>query len=583
MIPILFSATETVFATHGLGDLSEAISCVVVEERNGEYELAMEYPISGYCFSDIQVQRIILAKPNIYDNPQPFRIYDITRPLDGVVTINARHISYDLSGIVVALPYNSVSGIQVPYDITATSVGTAFAAMKTNSRGTNNFTFQSDIATTANFTIKAPNSFRSLMGGVEGSVLDVFGGEYFFDKFTVNLLAHRGSDRGFNIVYGHNLTDLSQEEEVANCYTGVMAFYNGEDGRKEGAVRSTGLSLGYSRIYLIDATEDFDALPSVSRLNEYADTYISSHELTAPKVSLSVSYQQVDSTIFERVSLCDTVHVYFELLGVDTTAKIIRTNYNVLLDRYNKVDIGSIRANIAQTLVEADKKIAKKITKSTMDAAINRATSLITGNRGGYVVTITDANGEPQELCIMDTPDINTATKVWRWNQNGLGYSSTGYNGDYGLAMTADGEIVADYISAGVLQSGDGQTFYLDLKDGILKMNNPTITLGTGANAKSLTTWTQQTDTNAEALEAISGYLNYSNGVVIIGDINSQIALRVENDRIAFKDTGTNKELAYFSNNELTVPDLIITQSMDFGRYHIDTTNGLSFKWGASS
>ena len=166
MTPILFPSSSSSFTTQGIGRLTDALSCVVTEERNGEYELEMTYPISGVNFSSIAVQNIILAKPNTFDDPQPFRIYSITRPLEGIVTINARHVSYDLSGVIVDM------------GLTATSAGAALSQMAAHCSGIGNFTFTSDNATTANWYTGAPATFRSMMGGVEGSILDRFGGEY---------------------------------------------------------------------------------------------------------------------------------------------------------------------------------------------------------------------------------------------------------------------------------------------------------------------------------------------------------------------------------------------------------------------
>lgn len=574
MIPILFPASATSYTTRGIGTLTDALSCVVTEERNGEYELALDYPMGGRFFSEIKSQAIILAKPNTYDGPQPFRIYAISRPLQGVCTVSARHISYDLAGIPVTVPASGSPQVLTP--ITAQTAAAAMTAMKENSAVTNPFTFTTDVTTRATFRITHAGSFRSYMGGQQGSLLDVYGGEWKYDGFTVRLLASRGADRGFQIRYGKNLLDLKQEEKCANCYTGVMAFYSTDEGEKQGGIQNTGVTLGYDRVLVLDATEEFETTPTVGQLNEYARGYIASHEMSAPVVSLTVSFAQIGAAL-ERVSLCDTVTVIFDELGVQTQAKIVRTEYDVLLERYDKVEIGTIRTTLADTIVTAEKEIAKLPTTSEMNKAIQTATDLITGVSGGYVVINRDANGEPFELLIMDAPTIDTATKVWRWNQNGLGYSSTGYSGDYGLAMTSDGSIVADFINAGILQSGDGgETFYLDLAGGVLRMKASDLWIGDTNLASTI----GQVGVNQEDIEAISGYLRYANGTVTIGDTNSKIALTVQNDRLAFVDTAKNKQLAWFTNDRLYVPNITITSSLDFGNYRIDTSNGgMTFIW----
>lgn len=563
MTPILFHSSSSSFTTQGIGRLADALSCVVTEERNGEYEMEMTYPISGVNFSSIAVQNIILAKPNTFDDPQPFRIYSITRPLEGIVTINARHVSYDLSGVIVDM------------GLTATSAGAALSQMAAHCSGIGNFTFTSDNATTANWYTGAPATFRSMMGGVEGSILDRFGGEYHYNIWEVANMANRGADRGFTIRYGKNLIDIEQEEECANCYTGVKAFWQKDGNTIESLLVPTGINLGYDRNLLIDATEDFETMPN--DLSAYVEAYIDSHELTSPKVSINLSFQQIDKDYLERVTLCDTVHVYFESLGVDATAKIITTVYDVLRDRYESLKIGSVRTTLADTITTVQKEAAAAPTKSSMQDAIDRATNLLAGVNGGYVVLNRDANGEPYEILIMDSPDINTAQKIWRWNQNGLGYSSN-YGHSYGLAMTRDGQIVADYINTGILQSGDGQSFYLNLTTGELRMKAADIQLG-GVDLSSALTGISD---NASSIAKIGNYLSYNSGtgVVTIGDSNSEIALKVENDRVAFVDTGSNVELAYFTNDRLMIKDATIINSLDFGNYRLDTTyNGITFRW----
>lgn len=569
MIPILFPAAETSFTTQGIGRLTDALSCVVTEERNGSYELELQYPEGGVNFSSIQTQAIILAKPNTYDDPQPFRIYAITKPLEGICTINARHISYDLSGAIVLPPSGG---------IVAQNAGQAMTQMAANADGAAAFTFSSDNATQSTFQMSVPASFRSMMGGVQGSILDVFGGEYHYDKFLVENLAARGEDRGYTIRYGKNLTDLNQEEECSNCYTGVICYYNGEDGTVWGSMVSTGITLGYTRNLLVDLTEEFETLPDAAALTEAASDYIDSHEMTTPRVSLTVSFQQVDETFMERVTLCDTVSVFFEPLGVSAKAKIIRTVYDVLLERYESLEIGSVRNSLADTILTVEKEAELAPTKSTMQSAINRATELLTGAYGGYVRLNRDANGNPYEILIMDTDDEATAQRIWRWNQNGLGYSDD-YGQNYGLAMTADGEIVADYISTGILRSGDdGESFYLNLGTGELRMKAADIYLGSTNLADTIS----QVSENTSELVELGNYISYNSttGVLTLGDSNSEIALKIENDRVAFVDVNSDDELAYFTNSRLMIADATIINSLDFGNYRLDTShNGITFRW----
>ncbi len=482
-----YYAADSEIKGNGVGALRDALYCTVTEERNGSYELEMGYPVSGQHYSELTLRGLICAKPNPYSEEQYFRVYKISRPINGQVIISAQHISYDLCGIPVA-----------PY--TAGTAAQALDRLKSQATVECPFEFWTDLSTTADFAAPVPSSLRSLLGGIDGSILDVYGGEYEWDNYTVKLHSERGTDRGVSIRYGKNLTDLTQEENCTNVYTGVYPYW----ADSAGAV--TQISTGpvvdvpenqysFTRVLLLDLSQDYTERPTDEQLKQSALSYIKANKIGVPKVSLKLSYAQLEQTVeykgkalLERVGLCDTVHVTFERLGVDATAKVIKTTYNVLLDRYDSVELGTPRSNLASTIVGIEKSTKTEVdkTKSALQQAVDQATKLITGNLGGYVVLHSSAgNDTPDELLVMDQPDINTATKVWRWNLSGWGYSSTGYAGPYRLAATMDGAINADLlttgtlnaeiIKAGILKSQTGDAFYLDLVSGELRINAKSI------------------------------------------------------------------------------------------------------------
>lgn len=474
MKPVLFAPTATEFTTNGLGKLSDAASCTVKETRNGAFELTLKYPIEGIHYAEIQQRSIILAKPNPVDLAQPFRVYRISKPINGLVTVYAYHISYDLTGIPVS-PYS------------AASVQAALAGFSTNAVAANPFTFWSDMTSSGDFTVKSPASVRSLLE----TVLKVYGGEYKYDKYTVRLYQQRGVNRGVTIRYGKNLTDLKQDENCSNVYTGVYAYYSDGNGIVETNPKVTPApgTYDYTRILPLDLTAEFKEAPTAEALKAAAEQYMSDHNIGVPEVSLNVSFVQLEQTqeykdlaLLERVELCDTVTVIFERLGVNATAQVTSTVYNVLIDAYDSVTIGNVRKNVAMTIAEQAQEIAKGPDLTALQAAVIEATELITGNQGGYVVIHSSTGSEkPDEILIMDQPSIEEATQVWRWNKSGLGYSSSGYNGPYGLAMTIDGKINADFITtggmdaaritAGILQSKDGR-FLIDLTANTVTMKN---------------------------------------------------------------------------------------------------------------
>lgn len=474
MKPVLFAPTATTFETNGLGKLSDAASCTVKETRNGAFELTLKYPVEGIHYAEIQQRSIILAKPNPVDLEQPFRVYRISKPINGLVTVYAYHISYDLTGIPVS-PYS------------AASVQAALAGFSTYAAVTNPFTFWSDMTASGDFTVKAPASVRSLLE----TVLEVYGGEYKYDKYTVRLYQQRGVNRGVTIRYGKNLTDLKQDENCSNVYTGVYAYYSDGNGIVETSPKVTPApgTYDYTRVLPLDLKAEFKEAPTAEALRAAAEQYMSDHNIGVPEVSLNVSFVQLEQTqeykdlaLLERVELCDTVTVIFERLGVNATAQVTSTVYNVLIDAYDSVTIGNVRKNVAMTIAEQAQEIAKGPDLTALQAAVIEATELITGNQGGYVVIHSSTGGKtPDEILIMDQPDIESAVQVWRWNKSGLGYSSSGYNGPYGLAMTIDGKINADFITtggmdaaritAGILQSKDGR-FLIDLTANTITMKN---------------------------------------------------------------------------------------------------------------
>ena len=457
MIPILYSKAETVAQlvadkTNGVGRLADATSCKGQEDRNGAFTLSMTYPISGIHYADIVIGGCIKAKPNELADPQLFRIYHISKPLNGMVTIDAQHLSYDLSKAVVK-PFSAKG-------ITAVTSG-----MISNMIGGIGFSFSSDINNgDSQFTNDHPQSFRALLGGQEGSVLDVFGGEYEFNNEKVILHAHRGSDNGVVIRYGKNLTSVQQDENIESTYTAVYPYVLNSDQETIAGDLQTVVSTSEPKILALDLSSEFkeeDGTPTAAQINAKAQKYIKVNNIGVPKVSLDVSFVQLWQTQeykeiapLERVSLCDTVTVKYEKLGVDAKAKVITTVYDVLAERYDSITLGDAKSSLASTIAAApDRNEIQKQASSDLERAVTRATNLITGQKGGHVVIKRDANGKPQELLIMDTEDEATATKVWRWNLSGLGYSSKGINGEYGTAITQDGEIVADFITTGDLNA----------------------------------------------------------------------------------------------------------------------------------
>lgn len=575
---ILYDHDEEAFTSNGLGALPDAASCTVTEERNGGYEVEMDYPLTGSHFSDIQKRRILYVKPNPYDDPQPFRIYSITKPINGIVTVHAAHLSYDTSGSIVKL---------FPAD--AGSASAAMSYLKNFSVPSTPFTFFTNVGKSGTMSVPKPSSIRSLLGGSDGSILDTFGGEYLFDKWNISLLESRGSNRGVTIRYGKNMTDLEQEENDTDFYTGVYPFWysESEDGglvtlsANDGIVNAPG-NYDFVKIMPLDlSSEDFSKettdsegytttieKPTEAELLAAAQKYIANNKIGIPKVSLDVSFVMLaqaeeykDFARLETVKLCDTVTVEFEKLGVKTTAKCIKTVYNVLTDKYDAIELGEPKSSLAETVSNQGTLIEEASDKSYMERAIQNATDLImSGKLGGYV-TVTK-----NEIYIADNKDLDKAVKVWRWNSGGLGYSSSGKDGPFGTAMTSDGKIVADYISTGNLDCSvlnvsniHGDSILVDTIGALNGINQKT------DSYQYIKTGLLDSDGNYGI--AIGQLTTNSDGTL---STSSSEYVKITSGRISFMQNGT--EVAYMSGKKLVIKNGDITAS-DF-RF----TNGVSIK-----
>lgn len=514
--PILYKDNETDFSHNGIGILSDCILCEVTEERNGGFELIMKYPSSGIHYSDITDRSIIKAKTNQSDKTQLFRVYARSKPMNGIVTISAAHISYDLSGIPVS-PFS------------ASSAGAAMVGFSNNAAVDCPFDFWTDKQTEAAFSVNVPKSIRSCFGGSSGSILDVYGGEFEFDNYTVRLYNSRGENRGVSIRYGKNMTDIKQDENCAAVYTGVYPYWLDANGENlvqldEKIVNASG-NYNFVKIKPLDLSSYFDEQPTQEQLLSRAESYMEENEIGIPTVSLTVSFAQLDQTeeykgmaFLDRVFLCDTVNVEFPALGVSTTAKATKIIYDVLLDRVKSVTLGSVRTNIVDTVVKQQQSIEKVESPTFLQQAVSNATNWITSGNG-YVVISKNEDGQASEILIMDTPDIETATNIWRWNSGGLGYSSTGYAGPYTTAITQDGQIVADFVATGTLNANI-------IKSGVLQSNDGNFLVNLDTGEISITGYS-----TSEELEAVN------EEIVTIKTESGDLAITLQ----SIVDNGTTK------------------------------------------
>lgn len=524
-MPILYRADETEFDTYGIGMLSDCTFCEVTEERNGAFECVMKYPLHGALFDEIKNDRVILVKPNDTSRSQPFRIYRITTPMNGIITVYAQHMSYDLSGIGVLC-----------FESKSVSPQLALERIFANTSSKHGFKCRTDLSAPRAFSVSKPMSIRACLGGTEGSVLDVWGGEYEWDMFDVILHSKRGKDNGVVIEYGKNLTSLEQDNDFSSVYTHLLPYAVIKNGDTESVVTLSEITIPIVETYAREKTliKDFSSFfkdgetVTEDTLRAKAKSYIKQNpfgdETPTVKVSFEPLWQQPEySQFLEKVNLCDTVIVRHPDMNIEVKTKVIETVYDALAEKYSSITLGTAKSNFVNTVAEI-KSTTDEIKKETdsfpllMNTAIKNATSLISGQQGGFVVMHTDSvTGKPYELLILDNENLYDTRNVWRWNVSGLGFSKSGYNGPYETAITADGKIVADFITsgtlmaniikAGVISSADNSSWW-DLESGEVHLSAYTKTEDTDKLSDSIAEITERTSTLEQTAEDISFKIN---------------------------------------------------------------------------
>lgn len=343
----------------GRGVLSDATSCTVTEQLNGEYELELTYPIDGQHFELIGTGKIIAARP--YRNAprvQPFRIYAESRPLNGEVTFYARHISYDALGVPVR-PFVAASAAAALVTLTQSVVIQC------------PFTFATNIESAGNFALERPAKLQSvLLGTGEGSLTAAYGGELVRDGYSIQLLQRRGADRGARIVYGRNLIDLTQEKSIEEMYDAVYPYYindSSEEGEQAGVTEladalvliSAESAATAKNVYMLDLSNDFDETPSAEQMQQAAARCIAKNGLDKPKVTLSVKYvdlsrtqEYADMVNLDHIELGDTVTVQYARLGVDVKARVTALTYDVLRDEYESLTVGDAQENLSGIIAQ---------------------------------------------------------------------------------------------------------------------------------------------------------------------------------------------------------------------------------------
>ena len=351
MIPILYEASETMFTSNGIGRLNDVASVEVVEERNGQFECDFEMPIDGAHFDDIICGRIIYVTHDDSGVPQPFDIVSYSKPIDGKVKFHAVHVSYRQSGIVAkAQNINSLSA--------------AMAAMTETAQPDNPFVYKHDFESNAYMAAfdGIPRSVRQLLGGIEGSVLDAYGGEYEWNNFTVFLHRERGINRSFTIRYGVNMADYNDDTDYSATFTSCVPYWKGNDNGAEkivlGNLTESGNASynGRTVCAALDLSDKFETAPTVAQLTQAAKNYMVSNQTNLPHQTIKVDFVRLQDLGYEglenllQCNLCDRINVEFPRYGMRGQFKIVKTVWDALEDRYKSMELGALSVSLADAL-----------------------------------------------------------------------------------------------------------------------------------------------------------------------------------------------------------------------------------------
>ena len=468
------------FTNNGYGFLTDVLSANVVEELNGDYNLVFTYVLNGALSEYIVQDNIVRCKVE-GGTFQPFRIKRVIKDFTKI-EVYAQHIFYDL--------LNNFVLDTAPTNLTCQSFG-AWVLSKTNFE--TNFNYYSDITNTASARYVRRNPIEVILGDIENSMINIFGGDIERDNFTIKQLAQRGSSTGEKLVIGKNVKEIKITTDNSNVITRLLPL--GFDGLMLPENYVDSLNIGNYLTPRI-AKEEFQNIkydPESTEEDVYTDkeeaytalrnaaNQLFESGIDEPQINIKIDWLELSKTDqYKQYQSLETLHlgdyVTANILGMDYSTRIVKTTYNVLTDSIDKFEIGSIQRNIGSSVNLNTQRVEQINPSSILQSAKDSATNQINTALGGYVIkTQTD-------LYIMDTPDTTTAQKIWRWNLNGLAYSSTGINGIYETAITSNGEIVADFITTGTM-SADRIT---NLREVVLNNNGASILIGDDPNNPSI-------------------------------------------------------------------------------------------------
>ncbi|MDR5045598.1 endopeptidase [Bacillus thuringiensis] len=452
----LYKPNETDFTHNGIGALDKNIyNATVEEELNGLFLFSFSYPL--FAPRGLEIEGMSIIKVPTPDGEQLFRVA-APKVSMGEIKAQCYHIFYDLTENLIE-------------DIFAetTNGNGAMNRMSAGCQYKHPFQFYSDVPKIASARIVRKNPVEALLdSSQDNSFVNRWGGELKRDNFDVKMLQNRGMDRGVVIRHKKDLLGYEGNVDWKSPITRIMP--QGFDGlflpekyvdspliNKYPHPKIKVVEFKHIKAAIGENADDEDAVPleeAYRLLRQAAKDMFAIQKVDQPKANYNVKFQELSQTEeykdykhLQSVYMADTVTVEHQEDGIDIKAKVIAYKYDPIKKEYLDITIGNFKESFTDVSGRVDlvQEELSNMPGSILDAAKANATSLINSGFGGHVRIY------PDRILIMDTKDEKSAKKVWQWNLNGLGYSSTGVNGPYGTAITSDGRIVADFITAGTL------------------------------------------------------------------------------------------------------------------------------------
>lgn len=355
MKPILYSINETEFISNGIGILSDVLECECTEVLNGMYELQLKIGNTSLHAHDILNDCVLKVRPNYLDNPQLFRVYSVEKKYDGIITVKAAHISYDTSGIPIK-PFSSGNLDDAVSHMNSDRI------LISNSK----FLLSNNFSAQGSLVIDSPKSFRSILGGSDNSITGVYGGEYHYDNFTINLLYRRGVDKGVCFRFGKNITGFEYNSSSEKLFTAVVGYWK-KSGNKEnnepdtiiyGNVIECEGQFPYDKIDVLDTSSkiknDNDAVATVEQIDEQVRLHIAQNAVGIPKTGMKIDY--VDDINVTAIGIGDSMGIIFPEYKIRGTARCTKCVYDCILERNKSIEIGEVVLGISNTIANLDKK-----------------------------------------------------------------------------------------------------------------------------------------------------------------------------------------------------------------------------------